>query len=58
MNMTIKEWEIYRIYKRREDLLGNPFIAESDVDITQIDKFLKIAENYINLNLLRQNGEI
>ena len=58
MNMTLQEWEKYRIYKRRDDFLGNPFITECDADVLQIDKFLKVIENYINMDLLRQNGEI
>ena len=49
MNMTIEEWERYEVYKRREKFLGNPFITECDADILQIDKFLKIADNYINI---------
>ena len=50
MNMTIEEYERYEVYKRRDKFLGKPFISEADRDITKIDKFLKIAENYINMN--------
>lgn len=50
MNMTIEEYERYEVYKRRDKFLGNPFICEAESDATKIDKFLKIAENYINMN--------
>ena len=49
MNMTIQEYEKYEVYKRRDNLLGNPFISECEADITEIDKFLKIVDNYLNM---------
>jgi len=52
MNMTIQEYEKYEVYKRRDTFLGNPFITECDADILQIDKFLKVIENYLNMKKL------
>ena len=53
MNMTFAEYKKYVVYKRRDDFLGNPFITEKEEDILQIDKFLKIIENYINMTNLK-----
>jgi len=50
MNMTLKEWEKYAIYKRRDNFLGSPFLTQCDSDIIVIDKFLQIIENYLNMD--------
>ena len=53
MMMTIEDYNKYCIYKRRDDYLGNPFGiegAKSDSDYDEIDRFLKVIDNYIHLS--------
>lgn len=60
MNMSIEEYNKYCIYKRRDDYLGNPFGiigVESDSDYDEIDRFLKVIDNYIHLSSLEELKE-
>ena len=53
MMMTMEVYNKYCIYKRRDDYLGNPFgieVVKSDSDYDEIDKFLKVIDNYTHLS--------
>ena len=60
MKMTMEDYNKYCIYKRRDDYLGNPFGIEgvkSDSDYDEIDKFLKVIDNYIHLSSRKELKE-
>lgn len=51
MNISsIAEYETYCVYRRRDKYLGSPFILKSESDCDEIDRFLKVINNYIQLS--------
>ena len=51
--MTMEDYNKYCIFRRRDKYLGNPVGisgVKEDKDYDEIDKFLKVIDNYIHLS--------